>query len=102
MTRATWATWAAYIARWMQVEKEEGASEHGDATITSATSGPLEVWAQPAQIAVPNADRVAAGNSFLLLTHQGRVTGKVHHTVLEVVRYLAACLAAGRVATPLP
>jgi deazaflavin-dependent oxidoreductase (nitroreductase family) len=27
------------------------------------------------------------GHRFLLLTHQGRVTGKAHHTVLEVVRY---------------
>lgn len=27
------------------------------------------------------------GHRFLLLTHQGRLTGKVHHTVAEVVRY---------------
>ncbi len=27
------------------------------------------------------------GHRFLLLTHQGRKTGKIHQTVLEVVRY---------------
>jgi deazaflavin-dependent oxidoreductase (nitroreductase family) len=30
------------------------------------------------------------GHRFLLLTHRGRKTGKIHHTVLEVVRYDAA------------
>ena len=27
------------------------------------------------------------GHRFLLLTHQGRKTGKIRHTVLEVIRY---------------